>query len=90
LFTNTHVELAGHGLLDERGGHARVDAAAQPAHYMVVPNLCANAIDGRLDEALHRPVGFELAHAEQEVLEHLATARRMYNLGMELGSRSAA
>src|SRR4029453_12383543 len=84
VFDEDAGELIADGAVHERRRHRRVDAAAQPAHHAGRPDAGADALDLALDEILHRPVGLGVADAEDEVLEQLAAARRVRDLGVKL------
>jgi hypothetical protein len=83
-------ELIADGAVHEGRRHGRVDPAAQPADHTGAAHLGADTRRRLLDEVLHRPVGARAADAQDEVLQQLAPARRVDDLGMELNGVAAA
>jgi len=59
-------ELLADRAVDERRGHAGVDAAGQAQDHFVAPDLRADPRDGLLDVVAHHPVRPGLGDVEHE------------------------
>ena len=77
-------ELVADGLVDEGGGHRRVDPARQPAQHPLAAHLGPDLVHLGLDDRRHGPPGGTPAHVVEEVLEHLLAPGGMGHLGVEL------
>src|SRR5579871_1236815 len=78
------------GARDENGGDARVHTARETADGVALANLGANALDGRLDELLGRPVGRGSADVEDEVAKQFHALTRVRYLRMKLDGPDTA
>ena len=79
------------GAVDERRGHARIDAAAQAAqHLLVLADLRADLVNGQIDKGAHVPVAGAAADGVHVVGEYLHALRRVHHLGVELHAVKAA
>ena len=83
-------ELRTDGLVHERGGDGRVDAAGEAADDPFGADLVADRVDRRLDDRGHRPGRPAAARVVEEVLEHLLPVRRVHHLGVELHAVDAS
>jgi len=70
--------------MDQRGRHARIDAARQAENHFLVTDLLADLRDRFLDVVAHDPVGLRAGDLQHEALEHLAALHRMRDFRMEL------
>ena len=62
-------ELVADRAVDQRRGHARIDAAGQAEDHLLVADLLADARDGLLDVVAHDPVGPGAGDVEHEAVE---------------------
>ena len=83
-------ELVADGLVHQRGGHRRVDAAGQAADDPAVADLRPDRRDLLLDDRGHRPRRPAPAGVVEEVLEQLLAVVGVHDLGVELHAVDAA
>ena len=83
-------QLVSDRLVDEQRGDRRVDAARQPAEHALRADLRADPLHLLVDDRGRVPRGVGPGHAEEEVLEHRLTVRRVDDLGVELHAVQAA
>ncbi len=77
-------ELVTDGAVDQRGRHARVDAARQAEDHLLAAHLRADALDRLGDVVAHDPVGLCGTDAEHESLEDRPPLCGVRDLGVEL------
>ena len=77
-------QLVADSLVNEQRRHGRVDTPAQCTQHALATDLRTDALDLFLDHRGRCPRGRRAGEAEEEVLQHLLTVRRMDHLGMEL------
>ena len=78
------IEVVADGLVEQHGGHRRIDTARETQHHAVVAQPLAQLAHGRLDEALRGPRLRASADAHDEVAEQLRAVGRVVDLGVEL------
>src|SRR5213594_1758107 len=77
-------ELVADGLVQERGGEARIHAARQAEQDALRADLGADGLDGLVDVAAHGPFLPAAADAVDKVAEDFLAARRVRDFGMKL------
>ncbi len=83
-------ELGPDGLVDQRGGHGRVDPARQRADHPGAAHLGPDGGHLLLDDRGHRPGGPGPGQVVQELADHLLAVRRVGHLGVVLDAPDAA
>ena len=83
-------QLVADGLVQERRGHRRVDAAAQPQDHVVVADLLADGGHLLVDERARRPVAAEVADLGDEVAQDGRAVLGVDHLGVELDAVDGA
>ena len=83
-------QLVADGAVDERGGHAGIDAARQAQDHLLVAHLGADGLHGFLDVVAHHPVGAGAADVEHEAIQHRPALHGVRDLGVELHAVEAA
>ncbi|MCY1521143.1 hypothetical protein D9M68_559430 [compost metagenome] len=77
-------ELVADGAVDERGSHARIDAARQAQDDFFVAHLLADLLHGFGDVVAHDPVGLGFADAEHEAVDDGLALHGVRDFGVEL------
>jgi hypothetical protein len=81
-------ELVADGLVDERRGDRRVDAAGQAAQHLRVADLLADGVDGRLDDRVRGPRRPRPGRGEER-LDDVEPPRGVGDLGVVLDAEEA-
>ncbi len=82
---NEHAgQLVADGAVDERGGHAGIDAAGQAKNHFLVAHLLADLGNRFFDVILHHPVGLRAADVPHEAREQRHALHGVRDLGVEL------
>ena len=82
-------ELVSDGTVHQGRHHGGVNSAREGENHLTRPNLLADLLDLLVDDALHGPVLLEVAHAEQEVLEHARAILGVAHFRVELRGEEA-
>ena len=82
-------ELGPDGLVDQRGGHGRVDPTRQGADHPGAAHLGPDGGHLLLDDRGHRPGGPGARQVVQELADHLLAVRRVRHLGVVLHAPDA-
>ena len=82
------VEVLADGLVQQHGGHRRIDTARKSEHDLVVAHLLAQLAHGGLHETLRGPRLRAAADAHDEVLQQLRAVGRVVDLRVELDTPS--
>ena len=77
-------ELVADRAVQQRGDHARVDAAGQAADDLGVADLLADRLDGVVDDVDHRPQRRDAREVVQEAADDVLTVLGVRDLGVEL------
>src|SRR5438046_1763682 len=80
-------ELVPDGTVNERCGHARIDAAAQSEDHALVADLRLDFGHSLLDVIVHRPVTSTAANVMDEIADQFGAPRCMDDFGMELQAK---
>ena len=77
-------QLISDRLVDQRGGHAGINPAAQPQNDVFVTDLPADVLNCLIDVVAHRPVPAAAADLVNEIGNDLHALRRVHDLRVEL------
>src|ERR1041384_1046540 len=73
--------------MDERGGNAGIDAAAQAEDHALFADFSPNFTNRLVEVIVHRPVAAASANVMDKVADDFRAARRVYNFGMKLQAK---
>ncbi|KAF5038565.1 hypothetical protein DSECCO2_552940 [anaerobic digester metagenome] len=84
------VQALADGLVQQHGHHGGIDAARKGAYHVAVTHGFGHFLHRALHERRHGPVGLQLGHMEQEVVDDAGAFLGVVHFGVELHGVDAA